>query len=64
MVSRPLLTRLPCIAGCLFELYTAIGERGAVQIEVILTDEQYKDFVEAMSTQGYGAIDTAVCCLG
>jgi len=46
-------------AWCLFELYTAIGERGDVAIEVILTDEQYRSFKKAMATRGYSCIDEA-----
>lgn len=49
-------------AWCLFELNTAIGER-SIEIDVILTDEQYRSFLEAMSTQSYSCIDEAVRCV-
>lgn len=39
-------------AWCLFELYTAIGERGRVKIDIILTEDEHADFVKAMSTEG------------
>eukprot|EP00035_Acanthoeca_spectabilis_P015659 m.314124 g.314124 ORF g.314124 m.314124 type:complete len:1717 (-) comp16409_c0_seq9:26-5176(-) len=45
---------------CLFELYTAIGEHGKVQIEVILSQEQNDAFLNAMATEGYRSIDRAL----
>ena len=39
-------------AWCLFELYTAIGEHGAVEIDIILTEEQHAAFITAMATAG------------
>jgi hypothetical protein len=39
-------------AWCLFELYTAIGERENVEVNVILTDEEMRAFVKAMSSEG------------
>lgn len=45
---------------CLFELYTAIGQAGKVEIDVILTEEEHQSFVEAMRLEGYSCIDNAV----
>jgi hypothetical protein len=39
-------------AWCLFELYTAIGEPGKVEIDIILTESEQRDFVHAMATDG------------
>merc|ERR1712232_515924 len=47
-------------AWCLFELYTAIGEHGRVEINIILTEEQHSAFVAAMASKGYSAIDAAL----
>jgi len=46
-------------AWCLFELYTAIGEQGAVDIDIILTEEEDADFLKAIVNEGYGCIDAA-----
>lgn len=56
--TRTLIRSLPCPAEyltrawCLFELYTAIGEHGTVEIDIILTDTEQRDFVKAMATEG------------
>ena len=47
-------------AWCLFELYTAIDTRGAVEIDIILTEEQHAAFIEAMAAKGYSCIDGAL----
>jgi len=47
-------------AWCLFELYTAIGEKGKVDIDIILTEEEHSNFVQAMMKEGYSCIDKAV----
>jgi hypothetical protein len=39
-------------AWCLFELYTAIGERDNVIIDVILTEAEHTSFVTAMTSEG------------
>ena len=40
-------------AWCLFELYTAIGEKGRVKIEIIFTEKEHQNFLDAMATEGY-----------
>jgi hypothetical protein len=50
-------------AWCLFELYTAIGASGAVAIDVVLTEEEDANFLEAMGTEGYACIDTALASI-
>jgi hypothetical protein len=46
--SAEYLTR----AWCLFELNTAIGEHGKVEIDIILTEIEQDDFVQAMASVG------------
>jgi hypothetical protein len=43
--------------------YTAIGESGAVSIDVVLTEEEDASFINAMSTEGYACIDTALASI-
>jgi len=45
-------------AWCLFELYTAIQKK--VPISIILTEQQESSFLQAMATEGYGAMDDAL----
>jgi len=47
-------------AWCLFELYTAIGKRDVVDIDIILTESENKNFLSAMASEGYGCIDEAL----
>ena len=44
----------------LFELFTSIRNRESVNIQVILTPEQGKNFHDTMAAAGYGAIDAAL----
>jgi hypothetical protein len=46
--SAEYLTR----AWCLFELNTAIGEHGKVEIDIILTETEQDDFVQTMASVG------------
>jgi len=61
-VARPAVLYLKR-AWCLFELYTAIGASGAVAIDVVLTEEEDANFLEAMGTEGYACIDTALASI-
>lgn len=47
-------------AWCLLELYTALSERGAVAIEVILPKEEYDAFRTEISTSGLKCVDEAL----